>query len=229
MRRGPVRDVCSAVPVFEMPYLDLEAIEAAPMHHEPFDYFVVCGAVPLRLADQIEADYPRIEASGSFPLGQLQIGPSVRALIAEFEGPAFRQLIARKLGVELEGKPTVVTLRGRCAASDGKIHTDSKSKLVSLLLYLNGVTWDSTGGRLRMLRQGDDLDAVATEISPTFGNLVVFRRSDHSWHGHESYAGPRRVLQINFVRSQHTTLISDLRHGISSATKRMKRLMTVRA
>ncbi|WP_165837228.1 2OG-Fe(II) oxygenase [Phenylobacterium hankyongense] len=211
-----------------MPFLDLDAIEAAPMQHEPFDYFVVSGAVPLCFADQIESDYPKIEASGSFPLGQLQIGPSVRALIAEFEGPAFRQLVARKLGVELEGKPTVVTLRGRCAERDGKIHTDSKSKIVSLLLYLNGVTWDSTGGRLRMLRQGDDLDAVATEISPTFGNLVVFRRSERSWHGHASYAGPRRVLQINFVRAQHTTLVSGLRHGLSSATKRMKKLMSAR-
>ena len=40
----------------------------------------------------------------------------------------------------------MVTVRGRTDARDGKIHSDSKSKLVTVLLYMNG-TWEKPGGR----------------------------------------------------------------------------------
>ena len=40
----------------------------------------------------------------------------------------------------------MITVRGCCSEKDGKIHTDSKTKIISLLIYLNS-SWGNTGGR----------------------------------------------------------------------------------
>jgi hypothetical protein len=205
-----------------MGYLDFKALAAAAVRTDPFDHFIVPNAVSTVHAPAIAADYPAIAQPGSFATKDLRIGPAVQALIDELEGEAFRALVGEKFGLDLSDRATMVTLRGRCAAKDGQIHTDSKSKVVSLLLYLNDLDWPSEGGRLRLLRNGDDIEASAAEIPPTFGHLVVFRRSDNSWHGHKSFAGPRRVLQVNYVRSARVTAVSDLRHGLSALAKRLR-------
>ena len=49
--------------------------------------------------------------------------------------------------------------------------------------------------------------------------MLVFRRSDRSWHGHRPYEGPRRVLQMNYVTSGKALLMSDLRHRLSALVK----------
>ena len=84
------------------------------------------------------------------------------------------------------------TVRGECRASDGKIHTDSATKLITVLLYMNE-KWDKDGGRLRILRNGTDLDDYVEEVPPHGGTLLVFRRSENSWHGHQPFDGPRRA------------------------------------
>ena len=67
---------------------------------------------------------------------------------------------------------------------DGSIHTDSKTKIITVLLYLNEA-WDAAGGRLRLLRSGTDLENYVAELPPSNGTLLIFRRSDNSWHGHK--------------------------------------------
>jgi hypothetical protein len=145
------------------------------------------------------------------------------ALIDEMNGPAFRRSVEQKFGVDLSGAPTMFTLRGRCDARDGRIHTDSKKKIITVLVYLNDQGWDAAGGRLRLLRSGQDLNATAAEVSPEFGSLLVFRRSDRSWHGHEAYVGPRRVLQMNWVVSDKVAAWEQWRHKLSAAVKRLIR------
>ena len=81
------------------------------------------------------------------------------------------------------------------AHTDGKIHTDSKTKIITVLLYMNDKSWPSDTGRLRILRNGTDLEDYADEVEPAGGTLIVFKRSDKSWHGHHSYEGPRRAIQ----------------------------------
>jgi hypothetical protein len=44
------------------------------------------------------------------------------------------------------------------------------------------------------------MDDYGLEIQPLFGNLLVFRRSESSWHGHTRYYGERLVLQINWMK-----------------------------
>ncbi len=45
-------------------------------------------------------------------------------------------------------------------------------------------------------------EAMAEEISPVTGSLFAFRRADNSWHGHTSFVGERRVVQMTWLRSQ---------------------------
>src|SRR6202035_4817786 len=87
---------------------------------------------------------------------------------------------------------------GRCCAHDGKIHNDSTSKIITVLLYLNP-DWDDAGGRLRLLRSRDDIDDVAVEVPPSDGTLVAFLRSDRSWHGHLPFEGERRVIKFTWI------------------------------
>jgi hypothetical protein len=201
-----------------MDYLDLAAVRAAPVRAEPFEHLLAPAALPANAAAAISAAYPRIDKPGSFALVDLKLGAALHQLIEELDSGAFRDVIAEKLGVDLAGKPTTFTLRGECGRKDGRIHTDSKSKIVTILLYLNEA-WTPAGGRLRLLRNGRDLDDYATEIEPAFGAMLAFRRSDRSWHGHQPYEGPRRVLQMNYVVSERASLTSDLRHRLSALTK----------
>ena len=119
-------------------------------------------------------------------------------MLDELNGPDFRHAIEEKFGIDLLSRPTMFTVRGECRASDGKIHTDSATKLITVLLYMNE-KWDKDGGRLRILRNGADLDDYAEEVPPHGGTLLVFRRSEKSWHGHQPFHGPRRAIQMNWV------------------------------
>ena len=40
---------------------------------------------------------------------------------------------------------------------------------------------------------------VAAEVPPVSGTVLIFRRSDRSFHGHKPYAGERKVVQMNWV------------------------------
>ncbi|WP_416899938.1 MAG: 2OG-Fe(II) oxygenase [Minwuia sp.] len=112
------------------------------------------------------------------------------------------------------------TVRGATQLKDGQIHTDSLSKLITVLIYLNP-PWKDEGGRLRVLRCGDDLNDYAEEIEPSSGNLMIFRRSDRSWHGHEPFQGRRRTIQINWVTSQAVADRERKRHRVSATLKRL--------
>ncbi|MDB5446871.1 MAG: hypothetical protein JWQ97_2188 [Phenylobacterium sp.] len=201
-----------------MSFVDFLAVAAAPVRRTPFEHMLVDCALRADSAAAIDADYPCIAKSGSFAVSDLDMGPAVRGLISELGGTPFRELMAAKFEVDLEGKPAVFTLRGACAARDGKIHTDSRSKIISILIYLNS-GWQSDGGRLRLLRDGRDLENYAVEIEPTFGRMLAFRRSERSWHGHHAYRGPRRVLQMNYVTSANASFFSEIRHRVSALAK----------
>ena len=201
-----------------MPGLNWQAIETAHLAKDPYDHFVVAQALASPCAAAVTTDYPAIRSSGSFSLADAPPGPALADLIADLQSPRFRVQMERIFGLDLEDCPTVVTLRGQCSPRDGRIHTDSRSKVLSLLLYLNE-GWQSPEGRLRLLRDADDLDNYAVEIAPTLGSLVGFRRCDNSWHGHTRFSGQRRVLQINYVKSVGASWISSLRHRVSALSK----------
>lgn len=202
-----------------MPILDWNLLEAARLEREPFDHLRLEHVIRPEAAAAVSADFPEIRDRGSFSLRDARPGPVLADLIAELESDRFRALMARLFDVDLTGRATLVTLRGASGPNDGSIHTDSKTKILSLLLYLNP-DWTGGEGQLRLLRDGESLDSVAVEIPATMGSLVVFRRCDNSWHGHTRYVGPRRVLQLNYLVSRQTGLLADLRHRASAVWKR---------
>src|SRR6516165_1513397 len=140
--------------------LNWRAIESAKLATDPFDHFVVADAVEPGLADALRRDFPDIRAPGSFSLKDAPLGPALSELINDLGSARFRAQVERIFDLDLSGRPTLFTLRGQCAQRDGRIHTDSKTKLISLLLYLNE-DWGSTDGRLRLLRDGRNLETAA--------------------------------------------------------------------
>jgi hypothetical protein len=205
--------------------LDLAALGATPLIHEPFPYLIVPGFVRAEALAAVHADYPRIDSPGSFPVGHLRYGPAFQTLIRTLEGDEVRSVFGRKFGIDLTGRPTMITVRGQCSSRDGRIHTDTVSKIITVLIYLNP-TWEQTGGRLRLLRSAEDLDDVLVEVPPLEGTLLAFRRTDNSFHGHKPFVGPRRVLQLNWVTTWGTARRELFRHRVSAWLKKLRSLFT---
>ena len=73
------------------------------------------------------------------------MAPPSRPSSHAIQGPEFTRAVERKLGVDLKGRPTMVTARGVSAARDGQIHTDSRTKLITVLIYMNN-EWEAKTG-----------------------------------------------------------------------------------
>ena len=123
--------------------------------------------------------------------------------------------------MDLTGRPVMITVRGHCRLSDGKIHTDSGGKLLTILLYMNA-DWSNPEGRLRLLRNGEDINNYATELAAAEGTLLAFRCTDRAWHGHTSFEGERRCIQVNWVRSDGYLRRERFRHRVSALFKKRK-------
>jgi SM-20-related protein len=182
----------------QLSVLDLERLRAAPLTRDPFEFVVVDGFIREHSLPAILADFPEIYRTGSFPIDTLAHGPAFAELAAALRGAALRRAIEEKFEVDLGDRPTVLTVRGRSDGRDGHIHTDSASKIITLLLYMNAV-WEYAEGRLRLLRGPGDLEDYAREVAPLAGTMLAFRRSDRSFHGHHPHYGERRSLQLNWV------------------------------
>lgn len=203
-----------------MSVLDLAAFRDTPLIREPFEYLVLPEFVKASALEAIHAGFPKVEQPGSFPLSEVTYGPGFARLVEELNGPEMRAAFEEKFGVDLGSRPTMITVRGFCSPKDGKIHTDALSKIITVLVYMNP-KWEPEGGRLRLLRSAHDLDDVILEVPPRQGTLLAFRRSNNSFHGHKSFAGPRRVVQFNWVTEQRIVDRELRRHRFSAWTKRV--------
>jgi len=200
--------------------LDVEGFAAAPLRHDPFDHVVLPGFVRPAACAAIEAAFPRIDRGGSFPATAFACDPTFTAFLEELESPAVTRAFAEKFSMDLTGRPTMVTLRGQSRAKDGRIHTDSKSKLITALIYLND-GWDAEGGRLRLLRGPDDMADYGAEITPERGTLIAFRCTDTAYHGHKPFIGRRLSVQLNWLTDEAVRTRELARHGFSAWSKRL--------
>ena len=203
-----------------MAHLQLDKLRAAKLETSPYNFTIVPGFLTPETVSRINATYPNIAKGGSYPIESLDAGMAIKDVIDELDSPAFEQLIAAKFDVELAGRPKMYSLRAYTRAKDGQIHTDSKYKIITVLLYLNE-NWQQVGGRLRVLNNGRDVDNFAAEVPPDNGTLLVFKRSDTSWHGHHPFDGPRRSLQMNWMTSEGSKGFHAIRHKISAAVKKL--------
>ena len=207
-----------------MSLLDLDAFDHRPLTRDPFDFVIVENFIRPEHFKDIVADFPRIPGPGSHPPAELSIKGAFKALMEEMEGPVFRSAVERKFDLDLTGRPTMYTVRGFVGDRDGHIHTDSRTKIITVLLYLNE-GWEADGGRLRLLRSNESLDDPVAEVSPNGGTLLVFRRSDRSWHGHKTFKGQRRAIQLNWVTGADVVASEQRRHMIATRVKKLKNML----
>jgi SM-20-related protein len=206
-----------------MTLVTYDAFDATPVAHDPFTHIVVENFVPPTALADVVSGLPKLDRGGSFPIGSLRLGPQATALMRELEGPRFREAVARKFDLDLEGAPTMVTLRGSSREKDGRIHCDSHTKRVTILLYLNPETkaWARREGCLRLLRGPDDIEDYAVEVPPVNGTLLVFPNGPTTWHGHKQFVGARYVIQLNYMTTDSTARSEMRRHKVSAFVKRL--------
>lgn len=203
--------------------LDLDAISNASVTQTPYPHMVVKHVLSDDVIAHINRDFPPITQGGSFPLHELTCKAHFAALVAQMQSDALKDIIADKFHVDLTGRPAMLTVRGFSREKDGRIHTDSKSKLITALLYLNANWQETDSGNLRLLHNGTDIENYATEIPSTAGTLLIFKVTDHCWHGYKPFVGERRSIQLNYVIDE-TALGKQLsRHGLSAKLKHLKK------
>lgn len=200
--------------------LDMARLKAAPVTEVPFPFFLATHLILEDAKAAIAKDFPEVDRAGSFPLPSLDFGPAFQALIDALTGPEMRHLVEEKLDIDLSGRPVMATVRGRCEARDGHIHTDSKTKLITMLLYMNDHP-NPDEGRLRLLRSPSDLNDVAFEVPGDEATLLVFKNGPTAWHGFEPFSGPRRVIQVNWVTDEGVVQREQARHRVSAFFKRL--------
>jgi hypothetical protein len=196
----------------------MNAFDNAPVVRAPFVHFVVNHFIPANAMVDINRDFPDVPKRGSFPMSELTCGASFAELVRYLESPAAAQKFSEKLGIDLVGKPTTMTIRGFSGEQDGRVHTDSRSKLVTVLLYLNS-DWNPADGGLRLLNS-DNLEDSFDEVIPAAGTLLAFINTENAWHGHKPFVGQRRSIQLNWVVSEAAVRRSQWRHALSAKIKR---------
>lgn len=203
-----------------MAHLNIDKLRNAKVETEPFQYTIVPGFLSPETVKQINATYPNIEKGGSYPIDMLEPNMGIKEVIDELDSPEFERAIEDKFSVQLKDRPKMYSLRGYTRAKDGSIHTDSKDKIITVLLYLND-NWQQPGGRLRILKNGHDVDDFVAEVPPDNGTLLVFKRSDNSWHGHHPFEGQRRSLQMNWMTTEGSKGWHKFRHTVSAGLKKL--------
>ncbi len=193
------------------------------VRHEPFPFMLAHGQLPEEARAALDQDFPKYAEAGFFPYNEQDCGPSVKALVEAMTAPAFASAVGTRLGIENLGQyPTLVTLCRALNKRHGTIHTDSKSKVATALLYLNSQWPDTSDGCLRFLSKIDDIDAtVAPEVKPLYGEFAIFKRCDNSFHGHLPYEGERRVIQVAWLTSEEEKLRKTQRGRFSRTMKKL--------
>ena len=200
--------------------LNFKSISNAEINSYYFPFFTVKDALLSKeLHSSLITDFPSINKGGSFSSDSVTLGESVRRLVEELESNKMRKILEQKFQVNLQDKPVVTTFRGYSRMKDGKIHSDSKTKIITVLIYLND-QWNEKNGRLRLLKGKDNLNDYIEEIPATMGSLVAFKVTENCWHGFEPFEGKRCSIQLNYLYenalSQH-----NYRHRLSSFFKRV--------
>ncbi|RKZ95515.1 MAG: 2OG-Fe(II) oxygenase [Gammaproteobacteria bacterium] len=200
--------------------LNLEAIRTAKVSSNPYPFCVITNSIQEDSLSNVGSFFPTISHPGSIPMESVNYEPIFGQLLAQLEGDEFRQIIEEKFDIDLHEKPTMVTLRGLMRKKDGRIHTDSKTKLITVLLYFND-EWNSSDGQLRVLNNGQDLDNYVAEIPPLLGTMVIFKVTDNCWHGHTPLEGKRLSIQLNYLIGDSAKNKHQFFHKLSAKIKNL--------
>ena len=202
--------------------LNFESLRNAAVQSEPFPYFSVEQVIRDDAVKEVIHDFPALTEGGSFNLDDIECGAAMERLVKELDTPEFRKILTEKFEMDVMDLPMMITLRGISRAKDGRIHADSKTKVLTILIYMNEA-WTAAGGRLRILRGEDDMEDYAAEVAPGPGTLLAFKVTDNCWHGYPSFEGKRQSIQINFLTGQNAKSKHRFFHGLSAKLKKLGR------
>lgn len=202
--------------------LNLDALRNAEVKTDPFPYFTVDESILPGAVKDVIRDFPPIRDGGSFNLDDVKYGPHFDRLLKNLDTPEFRKILCDKFDVNVMDLPMMITLRGYSRQKDGRIHTDSKTKVLTILIYLNE-DWTAETGKLRILRSKDNMNDYVAEINPGPGSLLAFKVTDNGWHGYPAFEGKRQSIQINFLTGGAASSKHKFFHGLSAKLKKLRR------
>lgn len=220
-------DTAASVPPTERghdgPLLNLAAFDTTLASADPYQHILIDDLLSPGVAERLEADYPTIGVTGYITMEPDKLPPIFRDLVEELKGPALTEALSRTFGRDLHAYPRLVTMRRWSAAHEGDIHTDSKRKVLTMLLYLNPGWISGSDGSLRVLYDGKNFEPYALEVPPVNGTAFAFMRSDKSWHGHLPFTGERRVIQVTWLRDADAL---DRKMSSNALQQKLKRFFT---
>ena len=199
--------------------IDFNKLQSAEVDKTYYPFFSLDNCFldnPSTIA--LSEDFPDIKSGGSIPPSSINLKKTIKKLISDLESQEMKNILEEKLNVDLSNSEIVTTLRGYSRKKDGKIHTDSKSKIITLLLYLNE-SWEYDTGKLRMLKNEENLDDFIKEIPATLGSIVAFKVTENCFHGFLPFEGKRKSIQMNYVYRKNLKT-HKLRHFLSSLFKK---------
>lgn len=199
--------------------INIDLINSTPLKTQPFPYFSIeQSMLEEKLVDLVQ-DFPTITRGGSFNKEDLDLSANYEALHDALDSQDFRQALSEKFDVDVTNSPLMLTYRGFSRTKDGRVHTDSKTKLLTILIYFND-GWPAETGKLRILNS-DNMDDIAEEVNPTAGCMIAFKVTDNCWHGYPSFEGTRNAIQVNFLASEAASKKHKFFHKISAKLKSM--------
>lgn len=180
--------------------LNADAIRGASFSNEPYEHLLGSNFLRTDAVDELRQDFPAIEKPGYLTVEEVKLKGRFKTLIDELESPDLTEELSRKFGRDLHAFPRLTTVMKRSQPKYGAIHTDGPSKVMTMLVYMNDNWSADDGGRLRVLYDGEHFEPYKVEVPPVMGTVFAFLRGDKSWHGHQPFAGERKVVQVAWVR-----------------------------
>jgi hypothetical protein len=176
---------------------------------QPFPHAVIDGLVPDAVLDRVVDEFP--EPNGQWRrfddlrqkkfgggVTELDLGPTIRNVLAEFNSWAFLQFLQKLTGIAEPLIPDPYYRGGGLhqilPGGYLKVHADFNKhpdfgldRRVNVLLYLNREWQPEWGGQLELW------DASMTQaqqrIDPVFNRMVIFTITDTAFHGHPDPLG----------------------------------------
>ncbi|GLS23655.1 hypothetical protein GCM10007874_66760 [Labrys miyagiensis] len=199
--------------------INLDVVKNAEIHQQPYRYIVGDAFLKEDKIPKLREEFPPIDKPGYLTVDEVMIKGTFKQLIEDLESDEMADALSAKLDLNLTPLPRLTTIRRLSQLKDGRIHTDSESKLATFLVYMNDSWNASADGRLRVLNGPEDFDDMTAEISPVMGSCFGFRRADNSWHGHKPFAGERRVVQITWLKDASELERKKKRNGMAQFFK----------
>ncbi len=197
--------------------INIELIQQTPLKTDPFPYFAIEQALSPEKLEVLTKEFPTIHSGGSFNEEDLRLSDNFQALHQAIDNSDFRRVLSDKFDTDVSESPLMITYRGYSRLKDGRVHTDSKTKLLTILVYFNR-EWSAETGKLRILNS-EDMNDVAEEVNPTAGCMIAFKVTDNCWHGYPSFEGTRNAIQINFLASEAANRKHRFFHKLSAKLK----------